>query len=113
MKSRGEELVAKILKSLNISFETQKTFDSCRFPNTNALAKFDFYLPKNNIVIEYNGIQHYEASEVGWNTKESLEKNKYRDSYKISWCKNNGITLIIIPYTDFDKLNENYILSLL
>jgi very-short-patch-repair endonuclease len=45
---------------MKISFETQKSFDSCRFPSTNKLAKFDFYIKESNILIEYDGIQHFE-----------------------------------------------------
>ena len=56
VNSYWEKRISEILKENNISFETQKTFESCRFPNTNYLAKFDFYLPNLNILIEYNGI---------------------------------------------------------
>lgn len=44
IKSKGEEKISKILSKNNIIFETQKTFDSCRFADTNKLAFFDFYL---------------------------------------------------------------------
>ena len=47
--SKGEELLSQIFSANNIIFETQKTFETCRFPITKALAKFDFYLPEDNI----------------------------------------------------------------
>ena len=53
IKSKGETKIKEILIKLNISFETQKTFNSCRFEDTNQLARFDFYLPDYNIIIEY------------------------------------------------------------
>lgn len=115
ISSKGEWKIGSLLKELNIEYYPQKTFDSCRFPNTNALAKFDFYLEELNILIEYNGIQHYEYREEtsGWNTKENFEITQYRDQFKINWCKENNIKLIIIPYTDFDKLDKGYLLNLI
>lgn len=112
-KSRGEQKISDILINNSINFIAQKTFDTCRFPNTNALAKFDFYLPDYNIIIEYNGSQHYTFRESGWNNKEQFENTQYRDSYKISWCKENNIRLIIIPYIDYDKLDINYLKNLI
>ena len=55
LKSLGENKIQEILTKLNISFEKEKTFDSCRFEDTKALARFDFYLPDYNIIIEYDG----------------------------------------------------------
>ena len=109
VNSYGEKRISEILKENNISFETQKTFESCRFPNTNYLAKFDFYLPNLNILIEYNGIQHYSYRNSGWNTEENFKQTQYRDNYKINWCKNNCIKLIIIPYTDYNLLSYEYL----
>ncbi len=106
--SRGEKRILGILEKLHIKFEIQKSFDSCRFPDTGAKAKFDFYIPDKNILIEYNGIQHYEARKSGWNTEEALIERQKKDQFKINWCQKNNISLLVIPYTDFDILNEDY-----
>jgi len=53
--STGELLLQEIFDKLNIRYEYQKSFDTCRFPNTNKLARFDFYLSDFNVLIEYNG----------------------------------------------------------
>lgn len=108
-KSKGEYLISQILKENNIKFETQKTFETCRFKDTNALARFDFYLSDYNILIEYDGERHFKASGYGWNTKENLLKVKQHDNYKNRWCQSNNIKLIRISYTDYDKINWNYI----
>lgn len=108
--SSGEILITSILEELNINFIPQKSFDTCRFPNTNALARFDFYLPDLNIAIEFNGEQHYQSD--GWFSG-GLEKIQYRDNYKIQWCKENNIKLIIIPYTEQKKLNKEYLEKLI
>lgn len=107
--STGELLLEKIFNKLNIKYEHQKSFNTCRFPNTNKLARFDFYLPDFNILIEYNGEQHYRNS--GWQTEEKFKSTQYRDKYKIQWCKENDISLIIIPYTV--NLSIDYIKSIL
>ena len=99
--SAGEEKIMQILTNNNIKFETQKTFDTCRFESTNQLARFDFYLPKHNILIEYDGIQHYKQRN-GW---ENLEDIQARDAFKTQWCQENNIKLIRIPYTEYNNIN--------
>jgi hypothetical protein len=39
----------------HIPFEKEKTFDTCRYQNTNAYARFDFFVD-NKYIIEYDGI---------------------------------------------------------
>lgn len=108
--SKGQQKINKILSEMKISFETQKSFDSCRFPSTNKLAKFDFYIKESNILIEYDGIQHFEQWTRSLN---SLAQRQERDKYKDIWCENNGYKLIRIPYTDLDKINGSYMRQLL
>lgn len=111
--SKGEAKIKSILLNNSIEFKTQKTFDSCRFSSTKALAKFDFYLPSLNILIEYDGKQHFKANNSGWNTEENLKQTQERDAYKTQWCKDNNIPLIRIPYTDYTKLTAEYLLDLI
>ncbi len=96
--SYGEQKVMKLLKQYNIPFETQKTFDSCIFPDTGYRGKFDFFV-NNQYIIEYNGAQHYLDSEFF-----NSEATKKRDQYKYQWCRDNNIPLIIIPYTHLDNM---------
>ena len=56
--SQGERKIYDLLKNNNIHFETQKIFDNCRFPDTNFVAKFDFYID-NKYIIEFDGRQHF------------------------------------------------------
>ena len=111
--SKGEQKVQSILQKLNIEFITQHSFCDCINPKTNRRLKFDFYLPKYNLCIEYDGVQHYRYTNSGWNTKEHFKDTQYRDSIKNKFCKNNAINLIRIPYTDYDKIDEQYILNIL
>ena len=69
--SRGEEAIKKLLALNNINFDNQYTFETCRFPKTNTLAKFDFYI-NNSYLLEYDGSQHFFYSGSGWNTEENF-----------------------------------------
>ena len=101
----GEETIKNILKEHDISFEYQKTFQNCKFINTNRPAVFDFYVD-NKYIIEYDGQQHFEYRENGisWNNKEHFEKTQLRDKFKNKWCLDNNIPLIRIPYTHLKEL---------
>ena len=111
--SRGEAKINQILTENNIEFVAQKTFETCRFSNNECLAKFDFYLPQFNILIEYDGAQHYEEQGHGWFTSEKLAEIKIRDLYKTDWCKANNIPLIRIPYTEYNNLSIEMIQKLI
>lgn len=113
-KSLQEEKIAYILKSLNIDFEMEKTFDDCRNPRTGWQLRFDFYLPKENILIEYDGEQHfYYEKSSRWNTKENYEATKYRDEIKNQYCLNHNIRLIRIPYTQKTLLSKEFLFNLI
>ena len=102
-KSLGEEKIELILKNLKIRYETQKRFIECKYKKP---LPFDFYLPDYNCCIEYDGIQHFEDGH--W---EELNKIQKRDNIKNQYCKENNIKLIRIPYIDFKKIDEKYILE--
>lgn len=109
--SKGELKISQILNENNIKFEQQKTFNSCRFKDTNALAKFDFYLSDYNILIEYDGIQHFQYKTNGWNNKENFIKTQEHDNFKNQWCKENNIPLIRIPYTEIEDITLDTLLK--
>lgn len=96
LKSKGEDIISRLLRDNNISFETEKTFPTCRFPNNNYHGRFDFWV-NNSYLIEFDGVQHYGLPNK-WNDKEDFETRKQRDEFKTNWCKENNIPLIRIPY---------------
>ena len=61
---------------------------------------FDFYLTDYNVFIEVDGKQHFKPVLGG---KESFETRKKHDDIKNQYCKENNLTLIRIPYYDFDN----------
>ena len=102
--SKGEEKIKKILKNANISFEQEKQFENCVFPDTKRKASFDFFI-NNTYLIEYDGIQHSNIN-FGWNINPDIyKKNCEHDNFKNEWCKQNNIPLIRIPYTQYEILS--------
>ena len=96
-QSHGEYLIEQLLQKNNIQYEKEKTFSSCVFNDTKQLARFDFYV-NNQYIIEFDGEQHFNYTQTGWNTKEHFIKTKEHDNYKNQWCKENNIPIIRIPY---------------
>ena len=111
-RSHGENKVMTLLLEHNVSFEEQKTFDDLINPLTNHKLRFDFYLTKENIVIEYDGKQHNPAFKPhGFFNEERLKDLYFRDEVKNNYCKTHNITLIRIPSDDYHKLNWEYLTS--
>ena len=106
-QSKGVLKILQILKNNNISYITEKTFDTCKSPKNNLL-KFDFYID-NKYLIEYDGEQHFIPESFGGKTsgEERLRLQQEYDNIKNIWCKNNNIPLIRIPYTRLKELNIN------
>lgn len=99
--SKGELKLANILRKYKIEFETQKSFDGCKFKHS---LKFDFYIPKLNLCIEYDGIQHFKPVDIFG--QEEYELTKERDKIKNEFCKNNSINLLRISYKDFKNIEK-------
>lgn len=110
LKSRGELKVRNILNSLQIEFLDQYSFED--LTGKGKQLKFDFYLPDQNILIEYQGSQHYESFDH-FGGEERLKTQQEYDSLKRDYCESHNIKLIEIPYWDYNKLNEDYLLSLI
>ncbi len=107
ISSKGQRKIKAILNKNNIDFIEEKRFASCNYGDINdghTQARFDFFLPQYNLLIEYDGVQHFIQGNGNFDNKEKFELTKKRDNYKNQWCKENNILLIRIPYTHYDKL---------
>lgn len=104
--SKGELKIKKWLLNNKIYFISQHKFNNCKNPKTNYPLKFDFYIPFKNILIEYDGEQHFG---IGYNhsiTPKYLDELKYRDDIKTKYATNNNINLIRISYKEKNKIDE-------
>jgi very-short-patch-repair endonuclease len=101
-RSKGEIKIENFLKENNIKYETQKTFDGCKFIRK---LKFDFYLPKYNLCIEFDGQQHFNSYERYGGIK-GFNKRKLYDSIKNKFCLDNNINLLRISYTQIKNIEK-------
>lgn len=103
--SKGSRKIEEILRNNNIDFLQEKRFASCAFGDSSQTqARFDFYLPQYNCLIEYDGRWHFIQGNGVFDNQDKFEKTKAHDEIKNNWCKENNIPLIRIPYTHYDKL---------
>lgn len=101
--SVGEKTIIKILKQNNILYEREKQFlDGGKIKN----CRFDFYLPKYNIIIEFHGEQHYKMNSFFYKNRSEFTKAQERDRVKISYCLAHNIPIYCIPYWELENLNE-------
>ncbi len=106
-RSKGELRIAEYLKEHNIRFEEQKRFAECIDKD---MLPFDFYLPDNNVLCEFDGRHHMMPIDFAgrgdeWAKKE-FEKIQMHDAIKNKYCKDNGIKLIRIPYFEYANITE-------
>ena len=108
--SKWELFIQSYLESINIDFIPQKVFSDCKNKNNTCYLYFDFYLPYYNILIEYDGQQHYRPVNFGGISDEKAYKNlqitQLHDSIKTSYCKANNIQLLRIPYWESKNIEQ-------
>ena len=97
---KGEEYIKQYLQKNNIVFIPQQKFPDLIGTGGGQLS-YDFSIPSKKygfVLIEYNGIQHYESSEF-FGGDEQLKKQKEYDRLKKEYAKKHGYKLIIVKYT--------------
>ena len=109
IKSKAEVLIKDLFTQMQIDFILEKTFKDLKSKSGTPL-RFDFYLPKYNLCIEYQGEQHYNRHFKG---EQGLIRQQYNDELKRQYCKANSLKLIEIPYWDFNKISEEYLLKII
>ena len=104
-KSRGHKKIALFLEENNIFFKEEERLEGCVNPKTGYKLIFDFYLPEQNICIEYDGEQHFTPLKM-WCSVKSFEKLQKRDLIKTTYCLDKNIRLIRIKYDEDDILKN-------
>lgn len=99
-KSKGEQRIISFLDSKNIKYVYNK-----RSVKVLGNLRPDFYLPDYNLIIEYDGKQHFTQTTGGWG-KRKLEEIKERDNLKNSLCEEYKINILRIPYTEFNNIEN-------
>jgi very-short-patch-repair endonuclease len=92
--SNGEKKIYIYLKENNINF-----YHNYIHPKMERNLRMDFFLYDKNMVIEFDGKQHYEINEYFGGKKEFL-KTQERDLYKNHFCKENNIEILRLTKSD-------------
>jgi very-short-patch-repair endonuclease len=100
--SKGELRIKNYLDENKIKYVRQKKFRECK---DKRMLPFDFYLPSENICIEFDGEQHFAIINYYGGTT-NFEEIKKRDNIKNYFCEKSGITLIRLNKTNIDKIDE-------
>lgn len=99
--SKGERKIASMLQKLNIDFVKEFSFN-------NETYRYDFKLKNNNILIEYDGEQHFKSVPL-WGGDAQFIKQKNTDRYKDTLAILQECVLIRIPYLNFENLEVSLI----
>lgn len=97
---------------LGCKCEYEKSFDECYNPKTNKKLKFDGYFKEFNLLVEYDGIQHYEMNNYFHKTEEQFKSSLIKDKIRNEFCENNNINLLRIRYDDKVDTDEDLIILL-
>ena len=103
-QSKGEQKVQSILEDWQIGYISQYTYDDLLGVNNGKLS-YDFYLPRYNLLVEVQGIQHEKSVDIfGGDTQ--FKKQQEHDKRKREYAKSHGYRLLEIWYYDFDNIEE-------
>ena len=106
-QSHGEKFIQNYLDKHNISYSTQKTFNDLK---DKTYLSYDFYLPKQKVLIEYQGKQHFIAGGNGNFDKDYFPTQQYHDKLKRDYAINNDYTLLEPTYElDTQEKINNYL----
>jgi hypothetical protein len=84
---------------LNEKPQLQFRFSDLRSPK-GGLMPFDAFYIKHNLLVEYNGRQHYQFVKHFHGNKKYFLYRQECDHIKYEYCKQKGIKLLIIRYDD-------------
>lgn len=91
-ESKHERLITLWLQTTEYKFESQKIFPDLRYKLP---LKCDFYIEKLNLIIEFDGIQHFEPVDA-WGGVEKFPIAQARDLQKNNYCTEKRINLLRI-----------------
>lgn len=104
-RSKGEKRLINYLNEKGIKYQEEKMyFDLIGLGGGNL--SYDFYLPKYNLLIEYQGEQHEKYIKGLHTSKDAFKKQQEHDRRKREYTKQNNIELLEIWYHDYDNIEQ-------
>ena len=112
-ESKGEKIIERILFEKNIKSIPFKKYDDCvSYKSKMGLnvrctkLEFDFYLPENNTLVEFDGGYHFDNVRKKKKNNKHYEYQILNDKEKNEYAKSKGIKLIRISYHDMKNIEE-------
>ena len=103
-ESKGEKKIRKYLNTHNIDFISQKEFPDLLGVSEWKPLSYDFYIPEQNLLIEYQG--EYHDGTANNQTEEEFIKQQEHDKRKREYAKLHNINLLEIWYYNFNNIEE-------
>jgi very-short-patch-repair endonuclease len=100
--SLGESKIRKWLEKNKIKYSQGKTFKNCK---NIRLLRFDFCCGAHRLLIEYDGVQHFNPVKQ-FDGILGFEKTIKNDSIKNKWASENNYKLLRISYTQFNNIDK-------
>ena len=101
--SNGEEIINNYLIENNITFEIQKRFEGLV---DKSYLSYDFYIPSKNLLIEFNGEQHYCWKKHLQPSYHDFLIQKHHDWLKRKYAQKHNINLLSIPFKEIKNLKN-------
>jgi hypothetical protein len=103
-ESQGERIIRVFLETQRTKYVYQKNFGDCK---NQSFLFFDFYLPKQNLLIEYDGEQHFKTTKGNtFGGEVGFEKRKINDAIKTSYAKTKNIKLLRINFRQLKSIEQ-------
>lgn len=102
--SRGETAIKNYFQSNNIEYIVHKTFDDL-ISNQGGKLSYDFYVPSNNLLIEFQGKQH-ESPVKHFGGYDTFKIQKQHDYIKRQYAIDNNINFLQIWYYDYKNIEQ-------
>lgn len=109
--SKGEKRIAQYLDNLGINYVYDKPYFNDLVGTGGRLLRPDFIIPSLKLWIEFDGIQHFKPRDFTGKMSEQQIQEQFKlvqqnDQIKDQYAKANNWTLIRIPFTEYDNIEQ-------
>lgn len=103
-ESQGERIIRVFLESHAVKYVYQKNFGDCK---NQSYLFFDFYLPKQNLLIEYDGEQHFKTTRGNtFGGELGFAKRIINDRIKDNYAESKKIKLLRVDFNQLKNIEQ-------
>lgn len=97
--TKGESKIEKWLKINKINYVWQYRPSGLRMA-------YDFFLPEYDLLIEFDGKQHFEYVDYFFRTQDKFQRQQELDEKKKQFAEKNGLDLLRIPHWEYKNIDN-------